>query len=82
MFQLVLKYLYILLYTFDTHPERVERFLGGYKECMPVFAAEAYVSGPAFIDVNMFDLFAGRVEDRYPPAGKVNVALVVDCHAV
>ena len=30
----------------------------------------------------MFDFFAGRIENRYPPAGKVNVALVVNGHTV
>ena len=68
--------------SFYPHSQTVDRGLCRDKECMPVGAAEGDVGRPAGIDGDVLDLLAGGIEDRNPPASQVNVALVVDSHAV
>ena len=66
----------------DAHLEAVEAFAGSNEQSVAIAAAEANVGGPLLSDIDVLDLFAGGVEHRDTFAGEVNVAFVVDGHAI
>jgi hypothetical protein len=69
-------------HTLHAHVHGVDASAGGDEEGVAVFAAEADVAGPVFLDVDVEDLFAGFVEDGDAFAGEVDVAFIVDGHAI
>ena len=67
---------------FDFRADSVNTCGGGDKQQLPVLAAETNIRGPTFRHIDVFDLFAALVEYAHALAGQVDVALIVDCHAV
>jgi len=72
----------LAIHAFDVHLHAVKALARGDEESVPIFSAEADVCGPLFRDIDVFDLFAGFVENKDAFAGDVNVSFGIDGHSV
>ena len=64
------------------HLQPVDPLAGGDEQQVLVFAAKADVAGPRFAHVDVLDLLSLPVEHGHAVAGEIDVARVVDRHAV
>ena len=73
---------FTLLCSFHAHLQPIDVLARGNEKQVAILAAESDVGRPRFRHVDVFDLLARLVEHGYAPAGEINVAFVVECHAV
>ncbi len=68
--------------TTDLHFQSVDSLRCGNEQQFLVRAAKTDVGGPAFWDFDVLDLFARRIEHRNALISQVEVALIIERHAV
>src|SRR6266511_2617112 len=73
---------FISMCAFHAHLQPVNAFARGDEKELAVFAAKGDVGRLGFRHVNVLNLPACLVEDGHAVAGKINIALVVERHAV
>src|SRR5262249_28097637 len=66
----------------DLHLQTVKTLACRYKQHSPVLASKTDVRRPWFGDIDVLDLFAARIKNRYAFARQIHVPILVYCHPV
>src|SRR2546426_850812 len=72
----------LAIHTLHPHPQPIKPLARRDEKRVPILATEANIRAPGFRHLDLLDLVAAGIENRYAFASEINIAFVIDRHAV